>query len=255
MSMFGGGMRGKGSGGFGGFSTGMGGPLLGGTSPTTTGAGPSPRGSVATVSEAEFAQAVLREKLPVLLQFTAEWCQPCKTIAPEVEAFAQEMTGKVKVLKVDIDQSRNIATQLRIQSVPTFMLFVQGRPVDAAVGALRKKQLRDMVEQFLPRAEGALKALELAELLKAGAVVPIDTREKSAFDRAHLPGAKHMALEELESRLAELHMVAGTPVLYCRSGDKTKEMALRLGEQGMAVAFLEGGLLGWETEGLPVERP
>jgi thioredoxin 1/putative thioredoxin len=50
-------------------------------------------------------------------------------------------------------------------------------------------------------------------------------------------------------------MVAGTPVLYCRSGDKTKDMALRLGEQGMAVAFLEGGLLGWETEGLPVERP
>ncbi|RYE83971.1 MAG: rhodanese-like domain-containing protein, partial [Myxococcales bacterium] len=73
-------------------------------------------------------------------------------------------------------------------------------------------------------------------------------------DGAHLPGAKHMALEEIEGRLAELHMLAGQPVLYCRGGDKTKELAARLAEQGMPVAFLDGGLLAWESDGLPIER-
>jgi thioredoxin 1 len=91
-------------------------------------------------------------------------------------------------------------------------------------------------------------------LIKQGAVVPVDTRDLAAFNRAHLPGAKHMALEEIETRLAELHMMAGTPVLYCRSGDKTKELAERLNALEVPVAFLEGGLLAWEAEGLKIER-
>jgi len=249
MSMLGG-MRGKGPGG-------QGGP---GAPTFTLGGGASPpaqkgRGGVPTISEREFEAEILRSELPVLLEFTADWCQPCKAIAPEVEAFAREMEGKCKVVKVDIDKSPVVARQLRIQSVPTFMLFAQGRVVDAVAGALRKQQMRDMVEPHLPRAEGALKPAELAQLVKAGAVVPVDTRDKPAFDRAHLPGAKHMPLEELEGRLAELHMFAGQPVLYCRGGDKTKELAGRLADAGMPVAFLEGGLLAWEAEGLPVERP
>jgi thioredoxin 1/putative thioredoxin len=112
-----------------------------------------------------------------------------------------------------------------------------------------------MVEPFLPRAEGALKAPELAELLRQGVVTAVDTRDAAAYGRAHIPGAAHMALEEIENRLAELHMLAERPVLYCRSGDRSKELAARLAEQGVPVAFLEGGFLGWEAEGLPVERP
>ena len=100
-----------------------------------------------------------------------------------------------------------------------------------------------------------LKPAEVLQLLRAGAIVPIDTRDPSAFGRAHLPGAKNMPIEEIEGRLAELHMLAGQPVLYCRSGDKTKEMAEKLADQGVPVAFLEGGLLGWEAEGLPIEKP
>lgn len=246
-----GGMRGKGQGGptftLGG---GAGAPAIGGA-----GAKPAGGGKVPTITEREFEAEVFRSEVPVLLQFTADWCQPCKAIAPDVQAFADEMVGKAKVVKVDIDRSPMVARQLRIQSVPTFMLFVQGRPVDAVAGAIKKAQMREMVEPYLPRAEGALKAAELAQLTKAGAVVPVDTREKAAFDRAHLPGAKHLPLEEIEGRLAELHMLAGQPVLYCRGGDKTKELAARLAESGMPVAFLEGGLLAWEAEGLPVERP
>ena len=211
-------------------------------------------GSVPFVTEREFEREVLRSDLPVLLEFTADWCQPCKAIAPEVEAFAREMEGKAKVVQVDVDKAPVIAQQLRVQSVPTFMVVAEGRIQDAVVGAIRKKKMQEMVEPFLPRTAGALKPAELAQLLTSGAVVPIDTRDAAAFTRAHLPNAVNMPAEEIESRLAELHMLAGQPVLYCRSGDKTKALSERLAEQGLPVAFLEGGILGWEAEGLPIQR-
>jgi len=213
------------------------------------------KGNIPYVTERDFEQQVLMSEVPVLVQFTADWCQPCKTIAPEVEAFAAEMESKLKVLRVDIDKAQALARQLRIQSVPTFMLFVDQRLGDVQVGPLGKKQLRAMVEPFLPRSAGALKARELAELIRQGAVVPVDVRDAAAYSRAHLPGAKSMPLEELESRLAELYMLPGQPALYDRSGDKTKELAERMADQGTPVAFLEGGILAWEAEGLPIERP
>jgi thioredoxin 1/putative thioredoxin len=211
-------------------------------------------GGIPQVTERDFEQQVLRSELPVLIEFSAEWCQPCKQIAPEVEAFAREMEGKVKVVKIDVDKAQIIAQQLRIQSVPTFMVVAEGRIQDAVVGAIRKKKMQELVEPFLPRAAGAVKPAELAQLLGGGAVVPIDTRDAAAFGRAHLPRAYSLPLEEIESRLAELHMRQGQPVLYCRSGEKTKELAEKLAEQGVPVAFLEGGLLAWEAEGLPIER-
>jgi thioredoxin 1/putative thioredoxin len=209
---------------------------------------------IPTVTEREFEAEVIRSELPVLLEFTAEWCAPCKQIAPEVAAFAEEMRGKVKVVKIDIDRAPALARELRVQSVPTFMVFAEQRICDAVVGAVGRKKLREMVDPFLPRAEGALKPAELAELLKEGVVVAVDTRDKGAFGRAHLPGAAHMPLEEIEGRLAELHMLPARPVLYCRAGDKTKELATRLNDQGLPVAFLEGGILAWESSGLPIER-
>jgi thioredoxin 1/putative thioredoxin len=206
------------------------------------------------VTERDFELEVLRSEMPVLIEFTADWCQPCKAIAPDVEAFAREIAGKAKVVKIDVDKSPVIAQQLRIQSVPTFMVVAEGRIQDAAVGAIRKKKMQEMVEPFLPRAAGALKPVELAQLVAGGAVVPIDTRDEPAFRRAHLPHAVSMPLETIESRLAELHMLTGQPVLYCRAGDRSKELSGKLAEQGTPVAFLEGGLLGWEAEGLPIER-
>jgi thioredoxin 1/putative thioredoxin len=221
----------------------------------SAGASAAASGNVPYVTERDFEQQVLLAEIPVLVEFTADWCQPCKAIAPEVDAFATEMEGKVRVVKVDIDKSQALARQLRIQSVPTFMLFAEQRLADAQVGALGKKQLRAMVEPFLPRSAGALKARELAELMRQGAVVPVDVRDAAAYGRAHLPGAKSMPLEDLESRLAELYMLPGQPAVYDRSGEKTKELAERMADQGTPVAFLEGGILAWEAEGLPVERP
>ena len=82
-----------------------------------------------------------------------------------------------------------------------------------------------------------------------------DTREATAYSRAHIPTAVNIPAEEIEGRLAELHMLAGEPVLYCRSGDKSKDLADKLAASGIPVGFLEGGFLGWEGSLLPVERP
>jgi thioredoxin len=231
--------------------------ILGGRSATAASgakAGAAGKGTVPTISEREFEAAVLQSELPVLIEFTADWCAPCKQIAPEVEAVAVELKGKANVVKVDIDRAPALARELRVQSVPTFMVFAEQRIADVAVGAIGRKKMRSMVEPYLPRAEGALKAPELADLLKQGVVIAVDTRDAAAFKRAHIPGAAHMPLEEIEGRLAELHMLPARPVLYCRGGDKAKELADRLVEQGVPVAFLEGGLLAWESESLPIER-
>jgi thioredoxin 1 len=207
------------------------------------------------VTERTFEQEVLMSELPVLLEFSAEWCGPCKQMAPDLQALAREHEGKAKVVTLDIDKSPTIPRQMGVQSVPTFVVFHQGRPVGGKVGAMRKAELRSMIEPFLPRAEGAIRPEELVQLLQAGRVSIVDTREAPVFQRAHLPSAINIPFEEIETRLAELHMLPATPVLYCRSGDRTKDLAAKLAEQGVPVAFLEGGVLGWEASGLKLERP
>jgi thioredoxin len=208
-----------------------------------------------TVTERNFEQEVLLSEAPVLVEFVAEWSGPCKAMMPELLVLAEELKGKAKLVTIDIERSAMIAQQMGVQTVPTFVVFHQGRPVGGKVGSLQRRELRDMLDPFLPRAEGALKAEELAQLLKEGRVIAVDTREAAVFARAHLPGAVSMPADEIETRLAELHMLPATPVVYCRSGDKTKELAAKLAEQGIPVAFLEGGVLGWEAAGFRLERP
>jgi len=207
------------------------------------------------VSERDFVNEVMRSKVPVLVEFGAEWCGPCKTVAPELRALAMELEGKAKVVTVDIDRSPVLAKELGVQAVPTFVVFDKGRPVGAQSGALKKAQLLAIIEPFLPRPAGALKPQEVAPLVARKQVVLVDTRDHAVFSRVHLPGAVHMPIEEVESRLAELQMLQAAPVLYCRSGEQTKDLAAKLAADGMPISYLDGGVLSWEAAGLPVERP
>jgi thioredoxin len=211
--------------------------------------------AVRSVTEQTFEQEVMLSEVPVLVEFSAEWCAPCKLVAPDLAALSSELADKAKIVTIDIDRSPTLARQLGVQSVPTFVVFHQGRPANGKVGALKRNQLREMLEPFLPRAEGALKPEELAQLLRAGRVSVVDTREPAVFGRAHIPGAKSIPAEEIEGRLAELFMLGSPPILYCRSGDRTKDLIAKLVEQGVEVGYLEGGVLAWEAAGLPMERP
>jgi thioredoxin len=210
---------------------------------------------VTEISEQRFVPEVLKSEQPVLVEFGAEWCGPCKLVAPELEALAQELEGKLKIFKVDVDKSPGIAQQLGVQGVPTFVVFHNGRPAAAKSGAMKRVQLRQMVEPFLPRAEGAIKPEEAAQLVGQGRITLVDTRDAATFARVRLPRAVNLPLAEIRERLAELHMLPATPVLYCRSGEHTRELAATLAEEGVPVGFLEGGILGWEAAGLPVHKP
>jgi thioredoxin 1 len=205
------------------------------------------------VAESEFETRVLRAELPVLVDFYADWCAPCKQMNPELDALAREVQGKAEIVKVDIDKAQRLASMLRIQAVPTYIAFFQGRPVGVERGVVPRARLRELLEPFFPRAEGAIRAPELAQLLQQRAVVPVDTREPASFARAHIPHAVNIPLEQIETRLAELHML-GAPVLYCRSGERTKELVEKLARDAIEMAFLEGGFLAWEADMLPIER-
>lgn len=210
---------------------------------------------IATIGERDFERAVLTSDVPVLVYFFSPGYSPCTMVEPEVNGVAAELGEKAKVVKIDVDQAPRLAAALRLQGVPTFAVFHQGRPVAMKGGVLRKKDLRAMMEPVLPRPEGAVKPAELAELMKAGQVVAVDIREPAAFGRAHIPGAANFPSSEIRTRLAELNMLAGEPVLYCRSGVEAKEISDELAKGGFGIGFLEGGFLGWEGELLPVERP
>lgn len=207
------------------------------------------------VTEQNFETEVMMSELPVFVEFGATWCGPCKTIEPELKAFAGEMQGRVKVAQVDVDKSPMIAQAMQIRSVPTFIVFQNGRPVDGRQGAIRKAEMLAVVERFLPRAEGALKAKEVAALLQQSRIVLVDTRAPEVWQRSRLPGAVNFPLDTLEGRLSELLTLPLPAVLYCRAGADSKTMAEKLTQTGVPTAYLEGGVLGWETEGFRLERP
>ncbi len=91
------------------------------------------------VSDQDFATEVLKSSEPVVVDFYAEWCGPCKAMAPALEQVATEMQGKVKVVKVDVDQNPSITQQFRIQAMPTLMVFKDGKVANQHVGALVQK--------------------------------------------------------------------------------------------------------------------
>lgn len=100
------------------------------------------------LSSAEFQNEVLNSKDIVLIDFYAAWCEPCKMLAPILEELSTEMEGKVKVFKVDVDKSGDIAQKHNITGVPTIMIFKNGTAVDQMVGFQPKKVLKSKLEQY-----------------------------------------------------------------------------------------------------------
>ena len=105
--------------------------------------------STTHVSDASFDADVLKSTQPVLVDFWAEWCGPCKSIAPALEEIAQELNGKLKVVKVDIDRNSATPKKYGIRGVPTLMLFKNGSVEATKVGALSKSQLIAFIDSHI----------------------------------------------------------------------------------------------------------
>ncbi len=106
-------------------------------------------GATFSVSDANFEKEVLKSSEPVLVDFFAEWCGPCKAMAPALEQVAADMKGKVKVAKLDVDANIKTGSRFNVRSIPMLLFFKGGKVVDQIVGAVPKAQIEAKLQQHV----------------------------------------------------------------------------------------------------------
>lgn len=105
--------------------------------------------NVRHISDAEFASAVLQSAVPVLIDFWAPWCGPCRIVGPIVDELAEQYDGKLSVVKINVDDNPAVAQQFMVSSIPTMMMFKGGQLVDRVLGAMPKAELQKMIDRNL----------------------------------------------------------------------------------------------------------
>jgi thioredoxin 1 len=211
--------------------------------------------AIVEANDSTFQKEVLQAQLPVLIDLYADWCAPCKQMAPMIEQVSQELEGKLKVVKINVDKSPLIAQSLRVQSIPTLMLIAQGQLVNQVSGAIDKPALLRFVKPVLPTDATEISPADLAELIKSKQALPVDIRDAASFLRYRIPTSINIEQSELESKEAELAPADGRlRVLYGRSTEEARAAAEGLKKKGILVGYLSGGFLHWEADGLEVER-
>jgi thioredoxin 1 len=106
-------------------------------------------GNIVYADDDNFDQEVLKSNVPVLVDFWAEWCAPCRMIAPMVEEISNEYNGKAKIVKFDIDKGPKVPSQYAVTSIPTLVLFKNGQPMDKLVGAVPKSKIKGIIDSAL----------------------------------------------------------------------------------------------------------
>ncbi len=102
---------------------------------------------IQTLTDGNFDSLVAKSSTPVLVDFWAEWCGPCRRLTPTVEALAKELSGKVTIVKMNVDENPVIPGKFSIRGIPTLLLFKEGRVVESVVGVVGKDDLRKLIER------------------------------------------------------------------------------------------------------------
>ncbi len=146
------------------------------------------------------------KSVPVIVDFWAAWCGPCKQLTPLIEKIVRSYSGKVRLVKVNVDENQAIAAQLRVQSLPTVYAFRDGQPVDGFVGV----QPESAIKAFIDRLVADDAELGLGDLLKAG---------EDLFEQGDLQGAAEVFATVLQEDRSNGEALAGLASCYLKSGD------------------------------------
>ena len=200
--------------------------------------------SVNKTDEEHFDADVIKSDKPVLVDFWAPWCEPCKQLGPVLDKVVREYAGAVQMVKVNTDENQQLAAQLRVQSIPMIVAFSNGRPVDAFSGALPESQIR----QFIERLTGS-----------AGS--PIDQAldgAKAALDAGDVDTASALYLQIREADPTNITAAAGLAQCHLAAGENDQAAAIldelpdNLGSNG-EIAAIRAALELAEQSGEPVD--
>lgn len=205
---------------------------------TPAGPGELPAAGGAVIMDADqnsFVRDVIQasRELPIIVDFWASWCGPCKQLTPLLEKVVSEAGGAVRLVKVDVDKAPDISAQLRIQSIPTVYAFRDGQPVDGFQGALPESQIKAWVDQLVKVHGGAAPASPLDEALDAA---------DKAMDEGDIAGAGALYAQILNQDPDNLRALAGMSRAYIKGGaiDKARELVDAASDEARASDDLKG---------------